>query len=249
MGRQSSITYEQVAAVADALRDANVQPTSRSVRERLGNTGSMGTIHRLLQEWKATQERHATLPPTLPPAVQRAILAYTATEVASATAQRETGMSEQRQEMSDLTAENERLSADIDERIVTELALRADLATLQGRLAQTDGELTRARQETARARDDAGKAHVALAKAQLRLEHLARLEAELAALQADLRKEQSARTEATQLAAVLEARLDAARERALQAEAASAEFREAMIGRELARGDSTERRRAPVASS
>jgi colicin import membrane protein len=249
MSRESSITYEQVAAVADALHDANVRPSSRSVRERLGNTGSMGTIHRLLQEWKATQERHAVLPPTLPTAVQRAILAYTATELASATAQLETAMSEQRQEMGDLAAENERLSADIDERIATELALRADLATLQGRLAQTDGELTRARQEAARTRDDAGKAHVALAKAQLRLEHLARLEAESAALQADLKKEQSARTEATQLAAVLEARLDAARERALQAEAASAEFREAMIGRDRARGDSSERRRGAVAPS
>jgi colicin import membrane protein len=243
MGRESSITYEQVAAVADALREANVQPTSRSVRERLGNTGSMGTIHRLLQEWKATQERHATLPPTLPPAVQRAILAYTATEVASATAQLETAMSEQRQEMGDLAAENERLNADIDERVATELALRADLAALQGRLAQTDGELSRARHEAARERDAAGKAHVALAKAQLQLEHLTRLEAELAALQADLKKEHSARNEAAQLAAVLEARLDAARERALQAEASSAEFREAMMGRDHARGDSTERRR------
>jgi hypothetical protein len=44
---------------------------------------------------------------------------------------------------------------------------------------------------------------------QLRIEHLTRLEAELAALQADLKKEQFARNEAAQLAAVLEARVDA----------------------------------------
>jgi colicin import membrane protein len=48
IGRVAKITYEQVAAVCDAMCAANVRTSSRSVRERLGNTGSMGTINRLL---------------------------------------------------------------------------------------------------------------------------------------------------------------------------------------------------------
>ena len=43
MGREATITYEQVAAAADAVKVAGGKPTSRGIRERLGNTGSMGT--------------------------------------------------------------------------------------------------------------------------------------------------------------------------------------------------------------
>ena len=43
MARQG-ITFEQVAAVADALAGEGQQPTIRAVRERLGDTGSPNTI-------------------------------------------------------------------------------------------------------------------------------------------------------------------------------------------------------------
>ena len=43
MARQG-ITFEQVAAVADALAGEGQQPTIRAVRERLGETGSPNTI-------------------------------------------------------------------------------------------------------------------------------------------------------------------------------------------------------------
>ncbi|GGE88726.1 DNA-binding protein [Massilia psychrophila] len=46
MGREATVTYGQVAAAADAMCSANIRPSSRTVRERLGNTGSMGTINR-----------------------------------------------------------------------------------------------------------------------------------------------------------------------------------------------------------
>ncbi|WP_374710567.1 DNA-binding protein [Massilia pseudoviolaceinigra] len=72
MRREAKITYEQVAAAAVAICAANIRPSSRGIRERLGNTGSMGTVNRLLQEWKATQERHLVQPLTLPPVLKRA---------------------------------------------------------------------------------------------------------------------------------------------------------------------------------
>ena len=48
MGRELTITFEQVAAVADTMKTNGIKPTSRSVRERLGNTGSMGTVNKFL---------------------------------------------------------------------------------------------------------------------------------------------------------------------------------------------------------
>ena len=53
MGREATISYEQVAAAADAMKVAGGKPTTRGIRERLGNTGSMGTVNKLLQAWKA----------------------------------------------------------------------------------------------------------------------------------------------------------------------------------------------------
>ncbi len=75
-----------------------------------------------------------------------------------------------------------------------------------------------------------------------------RLEADLKALRDELKSERQERTAATQLAAVLEAKLETARERAVQAEAVGADMRAAAIGgaatkRETARIDGAERRR------
>jgi hypothetical protein len=237
MGREAKITYEQVAAAADALCASSLKPSSRAVRERLGNTGSMGTINRLLQEWKAAQERHVAQPLTLPPVLQRAILDFMAQEVAGAKAHLESALVEQQQEMADLAIENERQGADIEERISAEVALRAELATLQGRIVQTEGELAHARRETMTEREDAARARIDLAKALLRLEAMPRLEADLVALREELNVERHERTAATQQAAVLEAKLDAARERAAQAEALAAEARAAVAVRDASRRD------------
>ena len=238
MGREAKVTYEQVTAAADAMCSANIRPSSRTVRERLGNTGSMGTINRLLQEWKAIPERHVVQSLTLPPALQRAILDFTGQELANAKAQLESTLEEQRQETKDLAIENERQGADIEDRLNAEAALRAELATLQGRIAQMKGELANARNEAIGEREHVAKARIDLAKAMLKLEAMPRLEADLAAPREELTTERQGRTTATQQAAVLEAKLEAARERAVQAEAFGLEIRAAVAGRDATKRDS-----------
>lgn len=250
MGREAKITYEQVAAAADAMCAANLRPSSRALREKLGNTGSMGTINRLLQEWKAAQERHQVPPVTLPAVLQRAILDFMAHELAAAKSQLESAMEEQHHEMTDLAIENERQAADIDERVNAEVALRADLAKSQGRIAHTEEELAQARRETSSEREEASKVRVDLAKALLRLEAMPRLEAEIAALREELRRVFLDRAAATQQAAVLEAKLEAAREQAIQAESFGAEMRAALANgdtapRAAARTDTPGSRRKP----
>lgn len=115
---------------------------------------------------------------------------------------------------------------------------------------QAEGELVHARRETIAERDAAAKARVDLAKSVLRLEAMPRLEADLQAVRDELRRERQERTDATQLAAVLEAKLEAARERAAQSEAIAAEARAALANRETARretgrGNGGERRTPP----
>ena len=69
MARQG-ITFEQVAAVADALAGEGQQPTIRAVRERLGDTGSPNTIHKHLTAWREARPVAAAAAQELPQALR-----------------------------------------------------------------------------------------------------------------------------------------------------------------------------------
>src|SRR5580658_6861070 len=102
MGREATITYEQVAAAANELKAGGNKPSSRAVRERLGHIGSLGTITRMLADWKATQEVQPARTWTLPAPLQRAVVEFIEAELARARAGAEAELAEQRQEAADL---------------------------------------------------------------------------------------------------------------------------------------------------
>ncbi|NHZ94069.1 mucin-associated surface protein, partial [Massilia sp. CCM 8733] len=102
------------AAIADAMVAAGSTPALRTVRERLGNMGSLGTISKLLQQWRADREKKIASALTLPAGVQRAILEFMGQELSSAKAALETELAEQQQEAADLATENERQGAEIE---------------------------------------------------------------------------------------------------------------------------------------
>lgn len=221
MGREATITYEQVAAAADAMQLAGSKPTSRAIRERLGNTGSMGTVNKLLQAWKAGQERQIAHALALPAPLQRAILEFMGQELAGAKATLEAELAEQQQEATDLATENERQAGDIEDKAETITVLQAELANLQGRMAHMDVDLDAARLDGERERNAAEAARTELAKSLLRLEAMPRLEADLATLRLELDKERQGRVVAEQQAAVLGAKLEAALERSAKADSAA----------------------------
>ena len=223
MVREATITYELVVAAAASMKVAGGKPTSRGIRERLGNTGSMGTVNKLLQAWKAAQERQVSAALSLPPVLQRAILDFLGQELSQAKAALKAELAEQQQEAADLAAENERQGADIEDKNDAAVALQANLATLQGRLNQIEIDLATARNDALREREAAEAARIELAKALLRLEAMPRLEADLGALRVDLDKERQGRVAAEQQAAVLGAKLEGANERTGKAEAAAIE--------------------------
>ena len=219
MGRESTITFEQISAVADAMKTEGVKPTSRAVRERLGNTGSMGTINKLLGRWKSGQERQISAALVLPPALQRVLLEFMDNELTAARTTLEAELAEQQQEAADLATENERQVVENDAQAEAIESLRADVAAHRGRAGQLESDLAVARDEAVRERAGAELARTELAKAQLRLEAMPRLEADLVAVRGVLETERTGRQQAEQSAAVLAAKLEAAERRATEAEA------------------------------
>jgi DNA-binding protein H-NS len=204
MTREATITFEQVAAVAENIKNEGGKPTSRAVRERLGS-GSMGTINRMLQDWKAGQERKIETALVLPAGLQRAMLDFMDLELNSARAQLRTELAEQQQEAADLAKENERqaekiarLEEAIEERI-------SDCDQKNGEIAQLYKICDGLREEIARERLSAESARTELAKALLRLEAMPRLEADLVELRAKMEGEHLARVAAEKAAAVAEA--------------------------------------------
>jgi DNA repair exonuclease SbcCD ATPase subunit len=214
MPRESSITQAQVDAAADAVKAEGGRPTSRNLRERLG-TGSMGTLHRMLQHWQDSQARQVETTLTLPPAMQRSLLNFLAQEIAAAKAGLEASLAESRQAATDLATENERQGAQIESQTTALADLATENATQRGRIEQLDAETVRTKHEAAM-QVEAAKAHdhseqqareaaqVALAKAELRLEALPRLEDESSRRQTALDAERLARTDAERLAATAE---------------------------------------------
>lgn len=207
MGREANITAEQVDAIADAMKAEGVKPTLRGVRERLG-TGSLGTVAKLLQRWKAGQERQPSAALAVPPALQRAIVDWMDQELSAARATLEAELADQQQAAADLAAENERQADLIADRDAELEALSVTTAAAEGKAGQLAVDLDAAREEAARERQAAEQARTELAKALLRLEAMPRLEADLAAVRAELDAERHARVAAEQSAAVLAAQKD-----------------------------------------
>lgn len=216
MPRESSITQAQVDAAADAIKAEGGRPSSRNLRERLG-TGSMGTLHRMLQHWQDSQARQIETTLTLPTAMQRSILDFLGQEIAAAKAGLEASLVESRQAATDLATENERQGAQIESQATALAELAAENATQRGRSEQLDAEIVRTKREAAvqveaaeaRAhseRQAREAAQVALAKAELRQEALPRLEDESNRRQMALDTERLARTDAERLAATAEAK-------------------------------------------
>lgn len=222
MGREATITAEQVHAAASAIKTEGGKPTLRAVRERLG-AGSMGTINKLLNGWKDLQERQIVANLVLPPALQRALLDFMDVELSAARAALEGEIAELQQANNDLASENERQAGAIEAQAEDLAKLTAEKAAAEGKAVQLADDLANARDESSRERQAAEMTRTELAKALLRLEAMPELEEDLSHARAELEKVREGRAAAQQQAAVLsaekvslESRLNDAKEDALK---------------------------------
>lgn len=223
MGRAATITYEQVAAIADRFSAQGERPTVRIVRDQLGG-GSQGTVHKLLSQWQAGRGRQPEATLTLPPALQRTILDFMSKEMAEQRRELDASLAEAQQTASDIASENERLTNEIQELNDVVTAERGRSSLLEGRMEQLQGDLEQNRKESMEAiessrknaereREAADGLRVELAKASLRLEGMPRLEAELERMRKELEDERVARHEAERKVAASQASLEATRDR------------------------------------
>lgn len=215
MAREPSISQEQVNSAIDAIRATGQQPTARAVREALGS-GSMATVLKLLQAWKAGQVKAQPADVTLPPALSRYLVDFVAQEVAKGRAEVEAELVAAQQATADLIAENERQASHLEALTAACDELQAERAEVSGRLAQMESDLATARDDAKAAEQAAEGVRTELAKAQLRLEAMPRLEDELEKIRASMAVEKEARNRAEQEAAVVRARLEEVKERAAQ---------------------------------
>ncbi len=238
MPREATISYEQVAAIADAIKASGSKPNPRMIRERHGS-GSLGTIHKLFQQWEAGQSRQIEAALALPPALQRAILEFMDQELTSARAELESKLMDAQQAANDLAAENERQASQIETLETTVEDLQGEKATLAGRVSQLETDLASARDEAGRERQAAEAARTELAKAQLRLEAMPILERENERLQGALDAERTARTDAERQAATATAKAEGLADRL-----ADAQERQKQAGAELVKIDGDRQRLA-----
>jgi chromosome segregation ATPase len=213
MGRPG-ITYQQVAAAADALAAENTKPALPALRERLG-TGSMNTIHRHLTAWQANRPKSAAPAIELPQEVMRGLNAWATQAATAARAEVEDTLVHAQTAAVELAKAGEAIEVERDE-LLDQLAVLTTardqaLATAQERSA----EIARLTHDIERERHLASAAQIEAVQARLKLdaqaEQLADLKAANAKLTDAVDAERHARIKAERDAAVLTAERDAAR--------------------------------------
>ncbi|MDO9152044.1 MAG: DNA-binding protein [Methylotenera sp.] len=208
MARESTITFEQVAAVAGSIKAHGGKATMRNVRESLGS-GSMATILKFLQQWQGGQLRQSqAIDDAMDPSIARAISNQIASKVQEATANTTAQLADLQIETDTLIAENERQAADIDLQATELSALQEQYAALAGRTQQLETEATRTAAALVTERQAAESARVELAKAELRLEAVPRIEAEIEKVRAELLEARAQSAKLHEEAAVATAKLE-----------------------------------------
>lgn len=223
------ITYEQVAAAADALKAQGQNATIDAVRAQLG-TGSKSTIHRYLRQWEDSRPTVAAAPVEMPNAIHAAIVEEIRRAVAETRAAFEQKLAEARATADELAQLNEDLETANDglaEKLAQEQAdnqqlvgqldamnreieqIKKDAAAQVAEIRdQAAAQIAEARADAQREREAAESARQSLARAELRLEAVPALEKQLEALRVQLDAERSARTAAEKAAAVAVAERD-----------------------------------------
>jgi len=218
---REGITFEQVAAAADALVGASQQPTIRAIRERL-STGSPNTIHKHLSAWRETRPVAVVYAPELPQALAAAIATEIERAGAQARAEIEGRLVQAQTEAADLAAAGEAMEAERDTLAEQVATLTSERDKLAGKAAQQAADMTEQGQRIAREQQAAESARVELAKAQLKGESQAETVkvqvAEIERLRITLDTESKARVGAEKQAAVLAAKLEGMTERTTKAE-------------------------------
>lgn len=185
------ITDAEIAGAAERIVARGERPSLRAVRAELG-TGSLSTVARGMLAWRG---RAASAPTTLslPPEIQRLILAEMDRHVAAARAELGAELAAAQDDREAVVDELERTTAALAAAERRRAEEAAELERRGGAIAQLETALHEARDLAAREREAAEAARRVAALAALRLESLPELHAQLDALRSKLDDEREGR--------------------------------------------------------
>lgn len=240
MARTTQITFGQVAQFADQMKAAGTRPTARALRERIGS-GSMGTIHRLLQQYNGTTTSDKLEEtPELPASIASALMDFVSIEVATACEPINLKLTEATEASDSLAVENERL-----EEVIIHLQSERDnsehqRAAQDGKAQELDRQLGEIRTDLIQSRRTIENLNRDLAGASNRAEALEKLAAEVEPLKEKVTRAQLEKLEAEKQAAVMAARLEGMTQRAEEASdrAESAEKQTTLLREEIKQANS-----------
>ena len=213
---RTGVTYDQIAASADALVAEGVTPTIKNVRERLA-TGSPNTIQKHLAAWREAHPPHvATSAEVNSRAIQtfNQILDQLRSE---GRAEIEDRLVLAQAEARELAAQGEMLEDELAKCTEEINSTAAERDALRIKIAEQNAEVARVTAENERERYATELARTEVAQARNKLETQAEKLVELAESLESLRHENAAavqgRTDAEKAAAVLAAQLQAEQEK------------------------------------
>jgi SMC interacting uncharacterized protein involved in chromosome segregation len=214
---KDGVTYEQVAAAADALVGSGAKATNRAVRERLRG-GSPNVIHRHLKQWRDRAPLPSAPRRELPNVIVQRLQDELARVAAEARAEVEAELVEAQTVAADLAAAGEALEAERDALLAQVAALMSERDVLAGKTTEQGAELARLGEELDERQQTVESARIEVAQERLRTEglrhQLEQQQPELARLRAELGREHESRIEAQREQATLAAGRAAALERA-----------------------------------
>lgn len=215
MARTTTITFGQIAAIADAMKAAGTRPTARAIRERIGS-GSMGTIHRLLQQWqgKASEQDEETEAAELPNHIQSALMDFIGTEIATACEPINEELQAAKEAADQIAEDNERMHRAFDEQGRELAAMMEKYAATAANLAQTRSILADHESECIKLREQVSGLLLDLDRSQRQTEMLASYAPELAQAKQAIGELSERAAAAEKAAAVFSAQLDAKTEAA-----------------------------------
>lgn len=207
---RTGITFEQVAAAADALAGAGRQATIQAVREALG-TGSPNTIHKHLSVWRQARPVAQSAVLELPAELAAAFGRELARAASAARGEVEGELVQAQAEAVELASTGEALEIERESLAEQVTALTTERDQHQATALERAQEIERLGQAVQREQQGTESARVELARAQLTIDngtkHLDSMEKEIERLRGQLEAAQTGRQAAEQQAAVAAAQL------------------------------------------
>lgn len=206
MGREATITFNDVAIAANKIMTGGGKPTVRSVREELGS-GSQATVHAHFKQWQIDQESHEQVinDSLMDPVITRAINLLIASKVKEATENITSKWIEEQANCEAVIKDYELQASELESTVDALREMENQYATLSGRAELYEFEAKRLNTELENERKAGEVARTELAVTKIMLE---RQDADLLKARADLEEARAEAAINSEAAAVAKARYD-----------------------------------------